>query len=78
MPKEVGKMNIWVEYWKNPNKQNSSHAQMSENMSIYKPDPKEIQRRFFDKHEDAAAFAKRKNDEGYYAKVERDGAIYGR
>ena len=43
-----------------------------------KKSPKEIQRRFFDKHEDAAAFAKRKNDEGYYAKVERDGAIYGR
>ena len=76
MPREVGKMNIWVEFWQNPSTQSGSHAQMSENMSIYKPDPKEIQRRFFDKHEDAADFAKRKNNEGFHATVKRDGTGY--
>ena len=35
MSREVGKMNIWVEFWQNPNKKNNgSHAQMSKNMSI--------------------------------------------
>ena len=72
MPREVGKMNIWVEFWQNPNTQSGSHAQMSENMSIYKPDPKDIQRRFFDKHEDAIDFTKRKNTEGYHAVVKQD------
>ena len=40
-------MNIWVEYWKNPNKQNSSHAQMSENIHWIEPDPNIISRRYF-------------------------------
>ena len=37
----------------------------------------EINRRFFDKHIDAAEFAKRKNDEGYHATVKTDGAGHG-
>ena len=41
-------MNIWVEWWKTPNTTSGSHAQMSENKTIYKPDPKDIQKRFFD------------------------------
>ena len=72
MPREVGKMNIWVEWWKIPNTNSGSHAQMSKNITIHKPDPKDIQRRFFDKHEDAVDFTKRKNTEGYHAVVKQD------
>ena len=72
MPREVGKMNIWVEWWNNPNTTSGSYAQMSKNITIHKPDPKDIQRRFFDKHEDAVDFTKRKNTEGYHAVVKQD------
>ena len=48
MPREVGKMNIWVEFWKNPNKKNNgSHAQMKEQSHWVEPDPMIISRRFF-------------------------------
>ena len=72
MPREVGKMNIWVEGWRITNTNGGSHAQMSNNITIHKPDPKDIQRRFFDKHEDAVDFTKRKNTEGYHAVVKQD------
>ena len=72
MPREVGKMNIWVEWWRRTNTKSGSHAQMSKNITIHKPDPKDIQRRFFDKHEDAIDFTKRKNIEGYHAVVKQD------
>ena len=72
MPREVGKMNIWVEWWRRTNTNGGSHAQMSKNITIHKPDPKDIQRRFFDKHEDAIDFTKRKNTEGYHAVVKQD------
>ena len=65
-------MNIWVEWWKIPNTISGSHAQMSENITIHKPAPKDIQRRFFDKHEDAVDFTKRKNTEGYHAVIKQD------
>ena len=38
------------------------------------PKPTEIQRRFFDKHEDAVEYAKRMNDRGFHASIKRDGA----
>ena len=72
MPREVGKMNIWVEWWRKTNTNGGSHAQMSKNITIHKPDPKDIQRRFFDKHEDAVDFTKRKNTEGYQAVIKQD------
>ena len=65
-------MNIWVEWWRIPNTNSGSHAQMSKNITMHKPDPKDIQRRFFDKHEDAVDFTKRKNTEGYHAEVKQD------
>ena len=72
MSREVGKMNIWVEWWRKTNTNGGSHAQMSKNITIHKPDPKDIQRRFFDKHEDAIDFTKRKNTEGYHAVIKQD------
>ena len=75
MPRKAGKMNIWVEWWKIPNTQSASHAQMSKNMSIYKPDPKDIQRRFFDSHDKARKYAQQKNTEGYYATVKEDRSL---
>ena len=51
---------------------------MRESAKWNPPKPSEIHRRFFDKHIDAAEFAKRKNDEGYHASVKSDGvAWYG-
>ena len=58
-------MNIWVEWFRQNEIKSNSWAQMKEQA---------IQRRFFDKQEDAADFAKRKNNEGYHATVKRDGA----
>ena len=68
-------MNIWVEWWKIPSTQSGSHAQMSKNMSIYKPDPEDIQRRFFDSHDPARKYAKQKCAEGYYATVKEDRSL---
>ena len=65
-------MNIWVEWWEIPNTNSGSHAQMSKNITIHKPDPKDIQRRFFDTHEKANKYAQQKNTEGYHAVVKQD------
>ena len=75
MPRKAGKMNIWVEWWKIPSTQSGSHAQMSKNLSIYKPDPKDIQRRFFDTRDKANKYAQLKNTEGYYATVKEDRSL---
>ena len=72
-------MNTWVEYWKQKDYRShteGSHAQMKEQTKWIDPDPKDIIRRYFDKHIDAAEFAKRKNDEGYHASVKSDGAAW--
>ena len=50
---------------------------MRESAKWNPPKPSEINRRFFDKHIDAAEFAKRKNDEGYHATVKTDGPGHG-
>jgi hypothetical protein len=68
-------MNIWVEWWKIPTTQSGSHAQMSKNLSIYKPDPKDIQRRFFDTRDKANKYAQQKMTEGYYAAVKEDRSL---
>jgi len=68
-------MNIWVEWFRWGVKEQNTWAQMSEQTHWVEPDPKDINRRFFDKQEDASLFAKRMNDRGYHAKVKRDGII---
>ncbi len=65
-------MNIWVGWWKTHNTTSGSHAQMSENITIYKPDPKDIQRRFFDTYDKANKYAQQKNTDGYRAVVKED------
>jgi len=65
-------MNIWVEWWKTPNTTSGSHAQMSENKTIYKPDPKDIQRRFFSTWKAAAEFSKILEKGGYMASIKQD------
>ena len=49
---------------------------MRESAKWNPPKSTEIHRRYFDKHIDAAEFAKRKNDEGYHASVKSDGAAW--
>ena len=65
-------MNIWVEFWKVHTTEIGSHAQMSKNITIHEPDPKDIQRRFFDTHDKANKYAQQKNTEGYHAVVKQD------
>ena len=77
MLKKVGKMNIWVEWFRQEDSKKNTWAQMRESTKWNPPKPSEINRRFFDKHIDAAEFAKRKNDEGYHATVKTDGVRYG-
>ena len=67
-------MSIWVEWFKQEDSRKNTWAQMRESAKWEPPDPSEIRRRFFDKHIDAAEFAKRKNDEGYHASVKSDRA----
>ena len=66
-------MNTWVEYWKFTDKRNNTHAQMKENAHWVEPDPKEIQRRFFDDLKDAKEFSKRMFDSGFHARIKTDG-----
>ena len=77
MPKKVGKMSIWVEWFRQEDSKKNTWAQMRESTKWNPPKSTEIYRRFFDKHIDAAEFAKRKNDEGYHATVKTDGAGHG-
>ena len=66
-------MNTWVEYWKFTDKRNNTHAQMRENAHWVEPDPKEIQRRFFDDPKDAKEFSKIMFDSGFHARIKTDG-----
>ena len=75
MPRRAGKMNIWVEWWNIPNTNSGSHAQMSKNITIHKPDPKDIQRRFFDNYTKANKYAQHMNTEGYHAVVKEDRSL---
>jgi len=69
-------MNIWVERFRYEDGKNNTWAQMKEQAKWIPPKSTEIQRRFFDKHEDAALFAKRMNDDGYHATLKKDGLGY--
>lgn len=66
-------MNIWVEYWKQVDNRNNNHAQMKEQANWVEPDPKDIQRRFFDYRKDASEFASRMFEEGYHTRIKTDG-----
>ena len=68
-------MNIWVEWWNIPNTNSGSHAQMSKNITIHKPDPKDIQRRFFDTRGKADKYAQQKITEGYHAVIKEDRSL---
>ena len=66
-------MNTWVEWWDNPVKKSGSHAQMSVNLTIAEePDPKKINRRFFDTQKGADTFAKIMIERGYHSRVKHD------
>ena len=77
MPREVGKMNIWVEFWQNPNKKNNgSHAQMSENIHWIEPDPRIISRRYFPTMAAAIEFARIVEKKGNMVKIKQDRGLY--
>ena len=67
-------MNIWVEYWKKENKiSKNNHAQMRENSKWVEPDRKDVRTRFCQSRNDASAFAKSMQEEGYYVSIKTDG-----
>ncbi len=69
-------MNIWLEYFKDNNRiNNSSHAQMKENVKWSAPDKKDIQRRPCMNREQALKIAKSLQDQGYHVSIKTDGPI---
>jgi len=67
-------MNIWVEFWQNPNKENNgSHAQMKEQLHWVEPDPKIISRRYFSTMTAATEFAKIIEKDGQMIRIKQDG-----
>tara|TARA_A100001234_G_C12601412_1_gene375237 strand:- start:66 stop:275 length:210 start_codon:yes stop_codon:yes gene_type:complete len=66
-------MNIWVEFYKYSDNRENTHAQIKENASWTPPDPRIINRRFFDKMKDAKEFAKRMEQDGNHVSVKTDG-----
>jgi len=74
MPREVGKMNIWVEWFRYEESRKNTWAQIRESAKWNPPKPTEINRRFFDHQKDAAEFAQRMSDKGYHSKIKRDGS----
>ena len=70
-------MNIWVEYWKNLNKENNgSHAQMSENIHWIEPDPNIISRRYFSTMAAATEFSKVVKKKGNMVRIKQDRGLY--
>ena len=70
-------MNIWVEYWKNPNKKNNgSHAQMSENIHWIEPGSNIISRRYFSTMTDAIEFATTIEKSGQLIRIKQDRGLY--
>ena len=68
-------MNIWIEYWeksKEPSK--NTYAQLRENLKW--EEPKEKQKRYFDKRKDAMDFANSLGERGYYATLKQDNGGY--
>jgi len=70
-------MNIWVEFWQNPNKENNgSHAQMKEQLHWVEPDPNIISRRYFSTMTAATEFAKTIEKSGQMIRIKQDGGKY--
>ena len=67
-------MNIWIEYWKKEEDRKNTHAQMRENLKW--EEPKEKQKRYFDKRKDAMDFANSLGERGYYATIKQDNGGY--
>ena len=65
-------MSSWrVEYWKNEQKTEGSHAQFK-HISYVEPDHKDISRRYFSDHKSASKFAKSIFDTGYHTNIIRE------
>ena len=66
-------MNIWVEFWQSPNKENNgSHAQMKEQLHWVEPDPNIISRRYFSTMTDAIEFATTIEKSGQLIRIKQD------
>ena len=77
MPREVVKMNIWVEYWKVHTPEIGSHAQMKEQIHWVEPDPKIISRRYFSTMTAATEFSKVVKENGNMVRIKQDRGLYG-
>ena len=63
-------MNWCVEYWKILKKPEGSHAQMSEQLKFVKPEPKNVNRRYFDNYQSATSYANSLFESGnYYTQI---------
>ena len=67
-------MNIWVEYFKNPESSINTHAQMRENLKFVEPEPEHIMKRFCQSREEATTFANSLLERGYHATIKTDGS----
>ena len=66
-------MNIWVEFWQNPNiENNGSHAQMKEQLHWVEPDPMIISRRYFSTMTAATEFSKVLEKKGNMVRIKQD------
>ena len=73
MPKKVGKMNIWVEYFRYEDTRKNTWAQMRENVKWNPPEVDHIRKRFCQNREDANRFAKSMEEQGYHTSIKTDG-----
>ena len=63
-------MSWCVEYWSIPKRREGSHAQMSEQLKFVKPEPKNVNRRYFDDYQSATRYANSLFDSGnYYTQI---------
>jgi hypothetical protein len=65
-------MSWCVEYWKVEQKSSGSHAQMREQLTWVKPDPKDISRRYFTDYKSAKRFTKSVFDYGYHTNLKKE------
>ena len=59
-------MNTWVEWWEIP---------LGEDVNVHKPDPRKVNRRFFDNNIAAQKFAGRIGDKGVHATIKHDRSL---
>ena len=73
MPREVGKMNIWVEWFRYEESRKNTWAQIRENPKWNPPESDKILKRFCQSREDANRFAKSLEEQGYHTTIKTDG-----